>query len=189
MDAQALLGASAEFFLFLFQTTWSGNNRFNREAGQGLQKNYEVLVVRCGVANARTLQCHSGRIFPASPIERIHRHDSPGQSMQPPATTWDLHASSTRNFVPHLEPQSSNFQNTAALSTIAVRVDTMDSVCTSATRNTVGGMVRGNKLAGWGFAAPVKDTVSPFQKKFSGGISSADFGAEICCFSSTAESR
>jgi len=84
MDAQALLGASAEFFLCPFQTTWSGNNRFNREAGQGLLKNYEVLVVRCGAANARTLQRHSCRIFPGSPIERIHRHDAPRQSMQPP---------------------------------------------------------------------------------------------------------
>jgi len=84
MDAQALLGASAEFFLYPFQTTWSGNNRFNREAGQGLLRNYEVLVVRCGAANARTLQGHFCRIFPGSPIERIHRHDALRQSMQPP---------------------------------------------------------------------------------------------------------
>src|ERR1700674_65063 len=117
MDAQALLAASAEFFLCPFQTTWSGNNRFNREAGQGLQKNYEVLVVRCGVANARTLQCHSCRIFPGSPIERIHRDDAPGQSMQPPDAKWDPHASSTRIFSSNLESQTSNFQNTAALST------------------------------------------------------------------------
>src|SRR6267143_2814453 len=44
----------------------------------GLLMNCEVLVVRCSVANARTLQCQSCKTFPASPIERIHRHDSPG---------------------------------------------------------------------------------------------------------------
>jgi len=69
--------------------------------------NYEVLVVRCGVANARTLQCHSCRIFPGSPMERIHRHDSPGQSMRPTAAQWNLNASSTRNFSSHLGSQSS----------------------------------------------------------------------------------
>jgi hypothetical protein len=41
-----------------------------------LLKNCIVLVERCGVANARTLHCHSCRLFLTSPIERIHRHDS-----------------------------------------------------------------------------------------------------------------
>src|SRR6267378_6355703 len=96
MDAQALPGRQLGCFCFRFrprgQKTTDSTERLD-----GLAKNCEVLVVRCGVANARTLQCHSCRIFPGSPIERIHRHDSPGQSM-PSDAKWDLLTSSTRNF-------------------------------------------------------------------------------------------
>src|SRR5437879_13032522 len=72
--------------------------RINREAGRSLLKNYEVLIVRCGMANARTLHCHSCRFFLRSPIERIHPKDAPGQSMHPPKAHSKLRASSTRNF-------------------------------------------------------------------------------------------
>jgi len=35
--------------------------------------------VRCGMANARSLQFHFRRMAPASPTQRIHRHYAPGQ--------------------------------------------------------------------------------------------------------------
>ncbi len=99
--------ASAGLFWYPFQTTRSENNRFNRKAGRGLLKNCEVLVARCGAANARTLQCRSRRIFTGSPIERIHRDDASGQSMRPPDENWDLDAPSARNFSSNLKPLAS----------------------------------------------------------------------------------
>ena len=155
MDAPALHGASAAFFLCPFQTTWSGNNRFNREAGQGLLKNYEVLVVRCGAANARTLQLHSCRIFPGSPIERIHRHDAPRQSMRENQAVGKS-----------LVRISFSAQMTMTGFPVGMQQDEHGhSAHTLKSRDIQPG--NGSpKQAAWGLRGPkVRDSLSPFQKK------------------------
>jgi len=78
--------------LFPLQTTRSENNRFNQEAGQGLLKNYEVLVVRCGVATRELCNVNFPEYFPGSPIERIHRDDAPRQLMLPRGAQRDVAA-------------------------------------------------------------------------------------------------
>jgi len=45
-----------------------------------LRKNCDVLVVRCGVASARILHRYFSRLFPVSPMQRIHHHNALRQS-------------------------------------------------------------------------------------------------------------